>query len=90
MADIRKLGENTGGKRSVNTFYRTLVPRVLSIAHPGNIFYFNVLGNHIIALNSIDDARELPDKRGALNPIRPRSMRARCSSRFIRIVSLVV
>ena len=40
----------------------------------GNIIYLNVLGNKLIVLNSIDDARELLDKRGAQYSNRPRAV----------------
>ena len=40
----------------------------------GNIIYLNVLGNEMIVLNSIDDARELLDKRGPSYSNRPRAV----------------
>ena len=41
---------------------------------PGNIIYLNVMGNEMIVLNCVDDARELLDRRGALYSSRPRSV----------------
>ena len=40
----------------------------------GDIIYLNVLGNDVIVLNSVEDAREIMDKRGALHSDRPRSI----------------
>ena len=42
--------------------------------HEGNIFYLNVLGNEMIVLNSVDDARELFDKKGTSYSNRPRGV----------------
>lgn len=37
----------------------------------GNIIYLSVFGRPIIVINSVEDARELLDKRGALYSERP-------------------
>ena len=51
-----------------------LCPRNFNIVDPGNIFYLNFLGNGVIVLNSIEDARELLDRRSALYSSRPKSI----------------
>ena len=41
---------------------------------PGDIFHFRIYGQHTIILNSVDDVRELFEKRAGLYSDRPKNV----------------
>ena len=59
-----------------------------SLIVQGDIIYLKVLGNEMIVLNSIDDVRELFDKKGASNSNRPRGVFA--TEMSVNSVSLLI